>query len=157
PGWMVGGTTLTSTRAVASTAAVDERFEFTVAGIADSCRTFHAIDPKINGVTLMSDVASLVFGECEIQAGRGSPPCSLPTKTIGTLPLLIDNTLDGAAAIKGRILPANSSKVFVTIKYDGAECPLSGLYPVDGAWTVLVPMGQNEGSDQLVVSTNEEP
>src|SRR5262249_10113876 len=137
-GWMVSGTNFTTgTKAIATTAAVDKEGELTAAGITINCKSkvLNGIAPQINGATGMGDANSLVFNECEIQEGKGTPPCTLATKTIGTLPVLVDLTLDGATADKGRFLPTNTSKIFATIKYEGPECPLKGVQPVNGAAT----------------------
>lgn len=160
-GWMVNGTMLgATTKALATTAAVDHVGELEAAGIVLVCKgkTLNGVNPTINGVTNMGDASLLEFTECEVTTGN--PPCKLSasmSKTVKTLPVLVDLTLDGVLNIKGRFLSTNSSKLFATLGFEGSECPLSGAaQPITGAATFLVHEGQDERVFHLLLATNEE-
>lgn len=152
PGWMVNGANFTSgTKALASTAAVDSPGVFTGAGIEIKCgkagsSVADGINARINGATNMGDAESLVFLEC------ASPQCTV-TKTIGTLPLLVDLTLDGELAVKGVFLAPNTEHIFTTIKFTAGtgECALAGeTLPVKGEEEFLAPTGQMEETWQQI-------
>lgn len=162
PGWMINGGMLNGTASLAKTAAVDERFDLKAVGITTAClgNTVNAVNPTINSGTNMADAASLEFTECEVTVS-GNPPCKLAaamSKTIKTLPVLVDLTLDGTLADKGRFLSTNASKLFATIEYEGGECAIaSAVQAVHGSVTFLAPTGQDERALQQITITNEEP
>jgi hypothetical protein len=156
-GWKVNGTFLTGTKALATTAAVDEHGKLNAGQVEINCvaSTLTGVSPQINGTTEHGDAQSLEFNEC-----TGNSVCPLAAsqkEKVKTLPVLVDLTLDGTLAVKGRFLSTNSSKLFATIAFEGAECSFKGTQPVKGAQTVLAPTGQDERTLQLLAATEEEP
>lgn len=153
-GWMVNGSQLTGTAALATTAAVDQKIELLApeAGVTIICnnKTLNSASPTINGSNEMGSATSLELTEC---ANFG--PCGISAGGILLTQVLIDLTLDGTLATKGRFLPL--SKNFATIKFEGAECGIAGVQPVSGGITFLMPTGQDERTLQLITFTNEEP
>lgn len=152
-GWMVNGTNLTGTKALATTAAVDKVSTLTAGGVTVTCSgsTLNSVSPVINGATEMGNASSLEFTSC-----AGNTVCLLGGSTIKTLPVLLDLTLDGALAVKGRFLATNSSKLLATLKFEGVECALAGTQGVTGSATVLAPTGQDERTLQQLNATSEE-
>lgn len=153
--WMVNGTTLTGTAALATTAAVDEEVQFSAAGVLVKCsgNNQRFVNPVMNGVTGMADALSWESTGCV-----ATQPCRIAEsmkETISTLPILIDAVLEGALAVKGRVLPVNSSKVFMTVKFEGAECSLAGVQTVKGSQAVLIPTGQDERTAQTITTVSE--
>lgn len=153
-GWVVNGTTLTGTAALATGILVDKTYELGVAeaGVTIVCqgKTANSVAPTINGATEMLNEASLELTEC---SGQGL--CSLATKSFRTTPSLYDLTLDGVLAAKGRILAI--SKDLATLKFEGSECGIAGVQPLTGSSTFLLPEGQDERTLVLFTATNEEP
>jgi hypothetical protein len=153
-GFMVNGTMLSGTRALASTAAVDEAAKLEAAGVTIICNgpVLNGASPKINSATNMGDAESLTFNGCSANEN-----CSVPT-SISTLPVLVDLTLDGTLAVKGKFLPHGpgaNTKTFATILFGGALCALEGVQPVSGTQAFLAPTGQDERTLQLISATQD--
>jgi hypothetical protein len=153
-GWMVQGTMLNGTKALATTAAVDEVGKFVFAGVTITCSgsVFNGANPKINSATNMGDAESLTFNGCS-----ANEHCSVPT-SISTLPILVELTLDGTLAVKGKFLPnppGPSKKTFATIPFEGELCALEGKQPVSGTQAFLAPTGQDERTLQLITATQD--
>jgi hypothetical protein len=157
-GWMVNGTEFTSgTKALLLNAIVHEKGVLTAGAAEVKCEgsTLMGKNPVINGATSMGDATSLEFTECV-----GNAVCPIAASMegkIGTLPVLADLTLDepNTKAVKGVFLSTNSSKLFATIKFEGAECSLKGVQPVKGTQPFLAPTGRVENTLQLIIATNE--
>jgi hypothetical protein len=153
-GWMVKGTMLNGTKALATTAAVDEEHIFEFFGVTIKCSgsVLNGASPKINSATNMGDAESLTFNGCSANAN-----CKVPT-SISTLPVLVDLTLDGTLAVKGKFLPHGpgaNTKTFATILFEGAACALEGVQPVSGTQAFLAPTGQDERTLQLITATKD--
>lgn len=151
-GWMVNGSQLTGTAALANTAAVDgpNGGTLTAAQVKVHCSgtTLKGENPKINGATGMGDASSLEFTGC---VGEGACPLGEHQgTTVKTLPVLVDLTLNGATADKGVFLATNSSKLFATIEFGGTECSFAGVNGVTGTQGFLAPTGQTENAVQLL-------
>ena len=153
-GWMVNGTMLSGSKKLMTTGKVTSNGKLSAAGVEIECTS-----PEIegNGPEITSPnkggATSVIFKSCEVTTGK--PPCSLATKTIGTLPVLITEiTLDGALAVKGKFVPekgVGTKAVFATIKYEGASCALVGIQPVTGRVSFLASLGQDEMTWQPVL------
>lgn len=140
--WMVNGTLLTGTEAVA-TASVDEVPKLTAAGVTISCTS--SVVGATGAVITAPDkgsAASAEFFECS-----ANQLCSI-TKTIGTVPVIVTSTLAGSKAVSESITPKTKT-VFATIKFEGAECALLGVQPVTGKVKAEAPTGQTESAHQL--------
>jgi hypothetical protein len=98
----------------------------------------------------------LEFTECV-----GNAVCPLAASMegiVGTLPILVDLTLDepNKDAAKGVFLTIDvASKLFATVKFEGAECALKGLQPIKGSQPFLAPTGRLERTFQAIVPLNE--
>jgi hypothetical protein len=153
-GFMVNGTMLNGTKALASTAAVDEVGVLNTAGVTITCNgsVLNGASPKIDSATNMGDAESLTFNGCSANAN-----CKVPT-SISTLPVLVDLTLDGTLAVKGKFLPHGpgaNTKTFATILFEGNLCALEGVQPVSGTQAFLAPTGQDERTLQLISATQD--
>ncbi len=152
-GWMVGGTNLATTAALANTAKVDKVGTLTAAGITITCEgeELKGLNPVISAPN-MGLASSLEFTECKVTTG--SATCSTDNKVIKSVPLLAEVTLDGTGA-KATFLPETKS-TFATIQFLGASCALLGVQPVTGKAVVKAPTGQTESASQLIeLSTSE--
>jgi hypothetical protein len=147
-GWMVGGTQLTTTAALATTAKVDQKgtLEVPSAEVTIKCEgsTLNGVAPQI-GPGNMGSATSLVFTVCESTTST----CTIGSPTIGTVPILAEATLEGALGVKVIFTP-KTTKVFTTIDYIGEKCALEGVKPVKGKATVKAPTGQDENTLQLI-------
>lgn len=155
PGWMVKGSKLMGTKALAATAAVDEEFELEFSELFVHCSgsTVNSVNPRINGATGMADASSLEFTKC--QANTVCKLAKSMEEKITTLPILIDLTLDGSLAVKGRILPTSPSKILAFLEFEGPECIFGGG-PITGTASFLMPTGQTERTSQLLYWASED-
>jgi hypothetical protein len=147
-GWMVGGTNLTGSTALATTAAVDKegRLKFSGTTVACSGKTLNGVTPLIES-TNKGSVASLGFTGCATLAGE---KCELVGTTINTLPIKVEATLDGTAAVNATFTPKTGT-VFTTLLFTGATCAIGNeVQGVTGKATVLAPTGQSERTLQQI-------
>jgi hypothetical protein len=148
-GWMVNGTMLSGSQALATTAAVDSPFVTTLAGVITiTCTggTLNGVAPQISSPSSGS-ASSAIFTGC----GTGSSPCVLAGQnaggTIGSLPVTSEVTLEGTSAVVGTIKPAGSQ--FGTIALTGSKCSLTGVTSSKGEIVVEGPTNQGESTLQL--------
>jgi len=148
PGWMVSGTTLSGSEALATTAAVDENAQLTASGVTIECtgKNLNGLSPKIEAGS-MGSVTSLIFTGCKALGTT----CTIESTEIGTVPVLAEATLEGSLGVKVVFSP-QSGTIFATIKYLGASCALLGLKPVTGKASVSAPTGQDEQVLQQIVA-----
>jgi hypothetical protein len=140
-GWMVNGTNLKGSAALATTAAVDEDGILVGAGFHIQCsgKTANSIAPEIKSPNT-GRASSLEYTECE-----GEEPCKINSPTIKIFPVTEEATLEGVLATVATFKPATGT-VFATIKFEGTECGLAGETPFKGQFKVLAPFGQDEGT-----------
>jgi len=148
--WMVNGTNFTSgTKALASTAAVDQAFRLATTDLEIKCAgsTMKSRNAIINGTTGMVDVESLEFTECT----NGGGPCQLAESQFKTVPLLADLTLTGSnpSAAQGIFLPKTKG-IFATVKFQGEQCVMIGVLPIIGSQPFLAPTGRLERTLQTI-------
>jgi hypothetical protein len=153
--WMVNGANLTGTAALATSATVDDEFEFTGGQVKVNCsgNTLRIEKPIINASTEMSEANSWEVGGCV-----GNEICPLAASMEGkirTTPILIDLTLNGILAVEGRFLATNSSKFFTTIAFEGKECSLKGTQAIKGSQAFLMPTGRDERTLQAITMVRE--
>lgn len=143
-GWMINGALLTGTKALATTAATEENWQFSAAGVVATCTgaTVNSSSPQIKAVA-GGAAASVEFGGCSV-----NEHCTMPT-TIRTQPVVVEFTLDGALADKAVFTP-RTKNVFTTFDFTGAECALLGEQEITGKFSVLAPTGQDESTKQAV-------
>ena len=151
PGWMVNGKNLTTTKALATTAAVDEVGILKFSTITITCKggTLNGVAPILEPGN-MASASSLEFTECQ----TSGPPCSV-VSTIKTEPILGEATLEGSLAVVATLKPRSGTK-FTNIDFIGTECALEGLQPVTGQAKVLAPTGQDERTLQLINAISTE-
>lgn len=148
-GWMVGGTMLSGSTALATTAKVVETGTLTAVSSEDvtiECKSsvLTGEEPKIEAGTKGS-AKSLIFKEC----ASTNANCTIGSPTIGTAPINAEATLEGTLGVKVTFTP-KTTKVFTTIDYIGSSCALAGVKPVKGKASVKAPTGQDENTLQLI-------
>lgn len=143
-GWMVNGTNLTGSAAVATTAAVDQEGVLRGGGLTITCTgsTGSAAGPEIKASN-KGAASSVEYSGCSAEA-----PCTLGSGTIKTVPVSSEATLEGVLAVVVTVKPETGT-LFTTIKFSGAECGLSGTTPIKGSEKFLEPTGQDERTLQL--------
>jgi len=144
-GWMVNGTALSGSQALATTAPVDESSVIKGAGVTITCsgKTFNGATPQIES-TNKGSAADFEFTEC-----KASSPCTLEGKTIKTEAVTLEATLEGTEAVLAKLKPKTGT-LFATIGFEGAECAIEGCQPVSGTAKVLAPTGQKERTWQRI-------
>jgi hypothetical protein len=149
-GWMVGGTLLNGTRALATTAAVDEAgvLKSSAADVEIKCKanTLNGIAPEIQSPNT-GQATSLEFTECEALTAN----CTIGSSTIGTVPISVEATLEGALAVVATFKPKTKA-TFATFEFTGSNCATAGINGVTGTVKVLAPTGQDERTLQLINS-----
>jgi hypothetical protein len=154
-GWMVNGTLLSGAAALASTATTDEPYRLAWdAGNEIACNgsTLNSVAAEIKSLQT-GGMSSLEFNECKAI----SDVCRLagqPT-TIGTVPLLLEATQEGALAAIIGFKPKTTTN-FLTVKYEGPECAMEGILDFTGRIAMLGPTGQDESTLQLLESITTE-
>lgn len=149
-GWMVNGSLLTTTAAIA-TAGVDQEYRLSIpsAEIEIGCS-----GSNIDNVNAHLTPPNKLFADEVVLTGcatANEAVCRI-TKTIGTAPTISEVTLDGALAAKAIIKPATKT-TFATIKLEGETCALIGVFPVAGQGSALGPTNQDERTVQQYSST----
>ena len=125
-GWMVKGTLLSGTKALATTAAVDKEGILSGASLTIKCTgsTLDGTAPTITSPA-MGLVGSLTFLGCKATA-----PCKLTTTSLSTVPLLTETTLEGTAATVTKFKP-ESGTIFSTFAVEGETCAAEGNIAVE--------------------------
>lgn len=149
-GWMVNGTLLSGSAALASTAAVEKPGTLTAAGVTIECTssTLHSIEseiksPNTNAIRSVEySGCSSVTASCALAGGTG---------VIATLPFTGEVTLSGSSGVVDTFTPKTKS-LFATIGYEGEICALKGVQPVTGKAKILAPTGQEERTVQQASS-----
>jgi len=151
PGWMVGGTLLSGSEKLATTAAVDEKGVLKGAGVTITCegKTLNGLEPKIES-TNKGSATTLEFTVCSAAA-----PCKVSPETIKTEPVSVEATLEGALAVLATFSPKTGT-LFSTVTFSGSECALEGAQPITGHAKVLAPTGQDERTLQLIKAITTE-
>ncbi|HEY3827583.1 MAG TPA: hypothetical protein VGL57_00155 [Solirubrobacteraceae bacterium] len=146
-GWMVGGTNLTGTAALATTAAVDKNGVLRFSSLIIECtgKTLNGVAPLIES-TNKGSVTSLGFTGCATVGGK----CTLVGTTINTLPISVEATLDGLLAVTATFKP-KAGTLFTTLLFTGATCAFGNeVLGLSGHVAVLVPTGQDERTLQQI-------
>ncbi len=150
-GWMVKGTLLSGSKALATTAKITSGSSILEgAGFRVVCKgqNLVGVGPVISSPA-MGLATSLEFTEC---AGEGT--CAIEGTTIKTVPILAEATLEGTLAAKATFTP-ETKNTFTTIKFLGETCALLGIQPVTGSQQVSAPEGQDERTLQLIQAIGE--
>jgi hypothetical protein len=143
-GWMVNGTLLNGSAALATTAASEETLTLNGAGLNIECKgPVDALKPEIKSVN-RGAAASYTFTVCDTKNGG----CEVPSE-MSTGPVLAEATLEGALAVK-LVAKPESGTVFTTVKFFGEKCAVAGNKPVSGKGTSTGPRSQDEGTAGLV-------
>ncbi len=141
--WLIEGSELAGTAALATKETVTEAFKLEAAGVTVECtaNSVNATGSEIQAPNLIL-ASSLSFNECAASGGG----CSLATKTIATLPLLAE-VIQSAIPEDIAMLRPKTSKTLAVIHLEGASCALSGVQPVTGTklpFLANLPKGQEE-------------
>jgi hypothetical protein len=144
-GWMVGGTKLAGSAALATTAAVDERYKISGGGVEIECTgtAVNGITPEI-GESIKGSVSSIIFTGCKTVTKN----CTLAATEIATVPITVEATLEGALGAAAVFTP-KSGTLIDTFKFNGESCGVSGLKSVTGKAIASFPVGQDEHTLQL--------
>jgi hypothetical protein len=150
-GWMVNGTQLLGSAAVATTAKVTEPYNLSGGGLNIKCSSSvaQAVKPEIKAPNKVS-VSSGISSECTTMNAN----CTVPT-SIATVPTIAEITLDGALATVGVVKPQTGT-IFSTIKFSGEACAVAGVKAMTGSFRTVTPTGQDERPIQLSESKTTE-
>jgi hypothetical protein len=153
-GWMVGGTQLKSSAALAPTAAVTEDPQFSAAGITVTCSNIVSHSEGETHETIETE-EWIILIHTEWLECSASSECSLKSPTIGSVPLSGVPVTEGSLGFKTTLAPKTGS-IFATVKFEGSNCAIAGLTPITGKETVIAPRGQMEATLQEVKANNVE-
>jgi hypothetical protein len=143
-GWMVNGTLLSGSKALATTAQVEKNFTAGFAGVKVECTGLNATAPQITAPNKGS-ATSIEFTGC-----AGAAPCSIEGSTIKLLPVLLEASASGALAVTATFTTDASKHLFTTLKFLGATCSVGGeTVPLSGQFKALASRGQDEQVGQL--------
>jgi hypothetical protein len=150
-GWMVNGTTLSGSKALATTAKAEEPTRISFAGLTITCSgvSVNSTAPEISSPN-MSSATALEFTSCAV-----SGSCTLPTSTFKTLPVLTETTLEGSLATVATVRPKTGT-VFATFELEGEACGFAGNLQLTGQYKSLAPAGQDENTLQLTKTITTE-
>jgi hypothetical protein len=145
-GWMVGGSQLVGSEALATTAAVDKTAKLSGGGVEIECtgKTLNGVSPQIVAGN-MGEATSLTFTGCVALTKN----CTLSSTSISTLPVLAEATLEGAANVAAKFTPKTGT-VFATFKFEGENCGVAGTKAVTGSAITTTPNGQTESAAQIL-------
>jgi hypothetical protein len=142
-GWMVNGTMLGTTAALATTTVVDEGFQFLSNGPKITCSGLRLSgNPEIRATSRLS--ATFVFTGC----ASAQENCSLTTTEVSTVPLLAELTLESVLAGFSLVKPETGTQ-FASFTLAGATCANAGLTLITGRLLALWPTLQDERTSQL--------
>jgi hypothetical protein len=143
-GWMVNGTQLSGSAAVATTAKVTEPYKVSGGGLNIECKSAvaEAVKPEIKAPNKVSVTAGINSGCTTTNAN-----CTVPA-SIASVPSIAEITLDGALATVGVVKPQTGT-IFSTIKFSGENCAVAGIKTLSGSFQVVTPTGQDERPIQL--------
>jgi hypothetical protein len=147
--WFVGGSKLTTTTALATSAVMDTTatWEFPVPKIGVDCEgpydlKLSLLPPnKVHGFIGWLHCRALPLGECSLSSSAAIESESLE----GTV-------TKGPGSSEDRVTIAPSTKgLLATIAFaESGTCPLVGEEPVKGSVTLRLPKGQDEEGTQVV-------
>ena len=145
-GWSTGKV-LSGSKALATTAAVDETSRLVGGGFSLKCTgtILKGVAPEIISSS-MGSATSLIFTTC----ASTTTNCELSPadKEISTVPLLSEVTLEGALGAKGTAVPKTGS-IITTIKFEGEKCSGAGVKAITGSVISSAPTDQDERTLQL--------
>jgi hypothetical protein len=146
-GWMAGGTNIaTTTVALASTAAVDKKFELNGGGLNIECTSANdfidffyldLIPPRLLFVHFLWPGCTTTNANCTIPA------------TLTTVAGVGEPTLQGALAA-GITWKPSSGTAFATVKFSGELCAVAGVKAITGDFNSSLTTGQDERTSQLL-------
>lgn len=141
-GWVVNGTLLSGSAALATTSEVTENPKLTASGITIECagKNLNWVSPQIESPSKNS-ADSLDFTACEV-VGEEAGICTIGSTEIKTTPIVGETTLQGMLGALITIGPKTKTTL-ATIKYSGSSCALQGLEAVTGKFMLELPTGQD--------------
>jgi hypothetical protein len=133
-GWVVEGTQLSGTAALATKAQVTEAVKLSASGVTIECAgTINGVSLDIQSPNKIA-ASSLTFNECKTTGES----CTLATKAIGTVPVAAELTEQTTAEAAAAFLPKTKT-VLATISFEGASCALTGVQPLSGKIKARLP------------------
>lgn len=150
--WMVNGTNLTGSAALATTAHTDVTGKLNGGGLNIECSgDLKGASPEIK-VGAKGSASSLTFTTC----GTTNANCTVPAE-ISTVPVSVLAELDPGNALATTVLfTPTAGTIFATVKFSGEKCAVAGIKPVTGKATALAPTGKDERTEQeLEINTTE--
>ncbi|HEY2768614.1 MAG TPA: hypothetical protein VGI76_10165 [Solirubrobacteraceae bacterium] len=143
--WMVNGTNLTGTAALAPGAPLDENVTINISGVSIVCTSsVELVSPQLEAGD-KAPTNSLIFAGCSANG-----KCTVESN-FKTVPLTATATLEGTLAIN-LIFKPKTKTVFGTLKFEGAECPLFGVQTATGTAKFLAPTGRDERLSQQIIN-----
>jgi hypothetical protein len=162
--WYVGGTKLATTAAVASKLHIDRLLGFRVPFTARTvtCTGNATTLLEIAGAIIIAEthpllgsivLAALIVEHCTVVGGG---KCSIAKEKITTEPL-VGQISNGPGKEDRLIFTPKTGKLIATISFEGSECALAGEQPLEGSFTMKLPTGEEEDTDQALegLSTTE--
>lgn len=151
--WMVNGTELSGSQALATTARVTKVAKLTFSSVTVECSgNLEGVAPQIEGVN-MGQAEHLTFTECKATGGNCSLAKSMKEK-VSTLPLLAEATLDEKPEENTLgvliLFKPKTGTLFATIGFEGSKCSAEEVSPVKGTVKVLAPEGRDEKTLQTI-------
>jgi hypothetical protein len=146
PGWMVNGTLLSGTKALAGTAKVDEKaiLKSSAANIEIECTGGTVAEGAEVKAPSTGTADSIELTGCVALAAN----CTLGSSTISSVPVTLEATLEGTLAVVGTFKPKTKS-ILATFEFEGEKCANVGLDAATGTVKMLAPTGQDERTVQL--------
>jgi hypothetical protein len=137
-GWMVNGTLLSGSAALATTAKTHEPWLLGSGSLNIQCSgNVNAVKPEIKSAK-KGAASSYIFTACSTTNGG----CSVPT-SMSTGPVLAEATLNGALGITLVARPETGT-LFTTVPFTGEMCAIAGNKPITGKGTSIGLGGQDE-------------
>lgn len=151
--WMVNGTELSGSAAMATTAKIVKAAKLTFSGVTVECSgNLEGVTPQIEGVN-MGQAASVTFTECKATGGNCALAKSMKEK-VSSLPVLAEATLDekpeeNTSGILVLFKPKTGT-LFATIGFEGSKCSAEEVTPIKGTVKALGPTGRDEKTLQTM-------
>lgn len=156
--WMVGGTELSGSAALATTARKIENIKLKFSAITVECsgENTELVSPQIEG-TNKGSATSIQFTECKA-TGKNCALAAGMREKIATGPVSEEATLEGLDTEKVEIkVRPKTGTLFATLTFEGSACVLAEeIQPISGQAKLEGPTGHTEHTYQEVVSKTTE-
>ena len=155
--WYVGGTKLATTAALTSKVHIDRllgfRIPFTMTTVTCTGNATTLLEiagaiiiaethPLLGGIVL----AALIVEHCTVVGAKG---CALEKEKITTEPLEAQ-IMNGPGTEDRLLFKPKTGKLVAEFILTGTECAIAGAQPLDGSFTMKLPTGETEETDQAL-------